>query len=41
MNIRQWRLVRYLNRGERVSARILAEEFDVSIRYPPATPGSL
>lgn len=32
MNTRQWRLVRYLNRGERLSARILAEEFDVSIR---------
>ena len=32
MNTRQWRLVRYLNRGERISARMLAEEFDVSIR---------
>jgi len=32
MNTRQWRLVRLLNRGERVSARMLAEECQVSIR---------
>ncbi|HAL00887.1 MAG TPA: transcriptional regulator, partial [Exiguobacterium sp.] len=32
MNTRQWRLVRLLNRGEHFSARMLAEECQVSIR---------